>query len=519
MIRVLTIVYSVLIQLQRSGSSKHYAKLYTRQKHRNLHRSCPPLTNSLWDTQLNDDTIQEEITKNPYAFYHIGQRSNELLQRMQHRESTYYQNLADNIAMFKCDVTTESQRCVGNNSGSALIDNNGSCKVAAADTACNLGMCEREGNCYWDSIYSSAVNRTTRYPPNKYSEAKDALFSVNSTSYLRSLLTIGAIGIIISLVLLLLWIIYFVGRCCCCCLWTSFSLCYVCSPIPKQDGYLIFWHWILPALLCVVFSVTIFLATFYSYMGACAIIISFSKSVAYVSRLLEGLITLFDRYHNGLLVIKDSTESVAVDAISIYNSSYGINTTMSKIMSFDSLYPKAISIVLSTNLGALVQTIQQMIIGAKQIFYDGESTTQLAISSTIEELDAFKRLLSAFLQVIQKVEAIETRLRLYIKLGLMTVPLVASVLCSAGVLGLIFSSCKKRCQGCPSFLGFSAALTALWGSVALITGSVFLIGNILWLDSCRVSDIITADFRPFLGERNAILANQVMNDTDLSVTL
>jgi hypothetical protein len=257
-------------------------------------------------------------------------------------------------------------------------------------------------------------------------------------------------------------------------------------------------------------------------MGACAMTISFTKSIAYITRLLEGLISTIDRCRTRLIVIQNTTDAAALDAISIYNNSYGFHWTMSQIFTFDSIYSPASSMtsaVFSNNLEPLVQTIETMVNTVKQVLYDGKSVTHSTISSVIKELDAYKGLLTTMLLTVNKVETTESSLIIYIKLGLMAIPLVAIVICAAGVFGLAFSSCKKRCKGCPSFLGFSGVLAAILGSVALVVASVFLTVNILWLDSCHVSDIITSDFRPFLGQRKAILANQVMNGTDISIAL
>jgi hypothetical protein len=191
-----------------------------------------------------DDTIIAE--DHEYAQFSQRDRAIAVVKRIRRKSLPFYDEVIDNIIMSLCDVEKESERCVPEQSSFAAKNWEDSC-IIAEGYLCPQGMCERTSNCYWNSV-KSGENRTKRFPEEKYETALEELYGLKN-SYIRDVAQTGIIGIAISAILLLTWCIYFIGRYCCCCLWTSSSICYLCSPIPREEGYKICRHWLFPILI------------------------------------------------------------------------------------------------------------------------------------------------------------------------------------------------------------------------------------------------------------------------------
>ena len=193
---------------------------------------------------FGQDDDNDLVEDHEYTQFSQSDRAISFVSKMRKKPSSFYSEVVDNIIMTLCDVETESERCVPEESSLAAKNWDESC-VVAKDFKCPQGMCERTSNCYWKAV-SNGKNRTKRFSEEKFEMASDYLYGT-SNSYARDVAQTGIIGIIISSVLLLLWLLYFIGRFCCCCLWTK--LCYMCSPIPREEGYKICRQWLFPILM------------------------------------------------------------------------------------------------------------------------------------------------------------------------------------------------------------------------------------------------------------------------------
>ena len=202
---------------------------------------------------LSDDALVDDdydniniVDDHEYAQFSQRDRAISVVKGMRKKSSSFYNEVIDNIIITLCDIETESERCVPEQSSFAAKNWEDKC-IIADGFICPQGMCERTSNCYWNTLVSGEI-RTKRFPEEKYETASKELYGFEK-SYLRDVSQMGIIGIGISVILLLIWFIYFIGRYCCCCLWTSSSICYLCSPIPREEGYSICRHWLLPILI------------------------------------------------------------------------------------------------------------------------------------------------------------------------------------------------------------------------------------------------------------------------------
>mmetsp|Transcript_64488 Transcript_64488/g.76373 ORF Transcript_64488/g.76373 Transcript_64488/m.76373 type:complete len:140 (-) Transcript_64488:173-592(-) len=93
---------------------------------------------------------------------------------------------------------------------------------------------------------------------------------------------------------------------------------------------------------------------------------------------------------------------------------------------------------------------------------------------------------------------------------------VSLLLPCLGLVAIIVSKCSKY-KPLLNVLNITGLICALLGTISLIVASVVLCVSILWYDTCQMTDIVTQDFEPFLGDKIATGANACFNDTNLAV--
>lgn len=99
----------------------------------------------------------------------------------------------------------------------------------------------------------------------------------------------------------------------------------------------------------------------------------------------------------------------------------------------------------------------------------------------------------------------------------MTMFLVSFFFASTGLLGILASKKSNRIGiFCSHLIKITGFFSALLGSIALIAASALLCTSFLLHDACQISDIITRDFEPFVGDRVSPGANACFNDTNLA---
>ena len=216
--------------------------------------------------EFNDIGNSDESYEGRYDGYSKGAFGRSLVERIRTKPESYYQNIVDNVIMLVCDVETASERCVEKDSPFAAKDWSGENCIKAADYECSSGTCERASNCYWNSVYEGQ-NRTTRFEADAYTNAATALYGTND-SYAREIAQFGIIGAVVSFLVLLFWFLFLIGRYLCCCLWIPCSgFCFLCSPIPKKDGYNTLRDVIIPVFLYMVSLAGITVAGSMAFVG------------------------------------------------------------------------------------------------------------------------------------------------------------------------------------------------------------------------------------------------------------
>ena len=217
--------------------------------------------------EFNDIWNKEERVEGRFDAYSKGGTGRNLVEKMRKKPESYYQDVVDNVIMMLCDVEIAGERCVDVDSPFAAKDWTGANCIRAADYECPSGLCERSSNCYWNSV-AEGKNRTTRFPIDAYKNSETELIGKSIKSYAGNVAQFGVIGTIISMLLLVFWVVFFIGRYLCCCLWIPCSsICFLCSPIPRADGYKTCKEVFIPILVYFISLVVIAAASGMAFVG------------------------------------------------------------------------------------------------------------------------------------------------------------------------------------------------------------------------------------------------------------
>lgn len=448
------------------------------------------------------------------------------------KTDTFYQNIVDNSVMFLCDVEIARVRCVDKDSPLAAKNANGDC-IFAVDSPCDvsLSLCERTSNCYWDSVIEDE-NRTTRFPPEDYSRAEEVLFGATSESYVGEIARNALVGVILSIVLLIGWFIFFVIRYMCCCLWESCGTtwCCLCSPIPKQN-YKTCSDKIVPVLIYILSLAAIVAAGAVAWLGNEEVSVGLSNAFIHADGLVNDLQAFLGRTRIPLIninaivdyaaadaeLIFDGTEYVTEDASQIAKSFLGFYSLHSEELdNSDTLIAGFESVVnqFDEKVTPITTNVQSMLDTLELDLYDQADTIEQGIGSAVGQIDSFTNMSVDWQNELYNYEDEEYTFRPIRRVVTMSIFLLSLI---SGIMGLLAIMMSKRRICCLNILKIAGFLSALLGSLAIILASVLLSMTFLLFDSCKVLDIVTQDFEPYIGDRIAPGLNAAFNDTNLAV--
>jgi len=468
------------------------------------------------------------LDKNRYSKGNTGRN---MIQKLRGSKSaSFYQKLVDNIIMSLCDVENEEERCVPIYSSLAAKDWNNTC-IVAADNICPKGFCERIPSCYWGKLVERQ-NRSTRYPVENYAKARKYLISYkDNDSYIRETAKLCIIGTVIAAVLLILWLFYFVARYCCCCLWTSFSACYLCSPIPNKEGYDGCTQWVVPSFIYVLTFTGIIASGILAFVGNEDINVATTNSFENVSILLGDIAIFLNGVKGHLTSVQDIIIDAAVDAKVILNGTDYIKTTAVSISSafaaFSSLHSQGLNMsnslpgfdsalsAFNNEFSPVVDDIQGMIDTLEDDLYKNNENIQSSLNSATDQIQNLENQTELWQDKVHHYESKEYNFRTIRKLSVLGVFLVSFTIALVGSIGILCSR-KGQCCRLHGLLDFTGIFSAILGSIALILASLAFFVAFLWNDACVISSIAINDLEPFFGERIASSANALLNDASLS---
>ena len=491
--------------------------------------NCP---DSPFETNQLEDDDDIEYDSHRFSIYSTGDLGRNFVRIIRGKTKAFYQSVLNDAIMALCDLNSTQVRCVESDSPFAAKDWENKC-IIASDLTCPTGMCERTSNCYWKTVYPGE-ERQTRFPVEEYKSAKLRLTGWRNYSYLRGILTFGGIGIFVAVVLLLLWFLFFIGRYFCCCLWTSCSICFLCSPIPKKKGYRIFFDLLVPIFCYLVCVLGISIASAMAFIGNEDISIASTKTFLHSSGLVEDFSDFLLVARGPLVNINEIVQDAALDAKNIFDGTGYVRTTSSIILdtfvdfgilhgngleqsnarsSFDDAF-----IQFDEQISPIVDEVENMLDTLEVDLYNNVDVIQTSIVSAIAQSDSIYNVTKEYKEKIYEIESQELttrRIRQTVVLALFIVSLGVAI---TGFLGILLSkiSGKSMFLGLLNLTGF---LSALLGCISLVLAAVFLSMNIAWYDICEMSSIVTSDFEPYLGDKVAPGANACFNDTNLAVAL
>ena len=499
-------------QFQKTSSSKH----------RNLELNCLP------DEQ--DIIIREnedfKSTRHRLDRYSQGDISISFVKGIRRKPKSYYQDVVNNVIMTLCDVESEKERCVPSNSSLAAKDWDDKC-IQAADTPCSVDYCERTSNCYWNPVIAGQ-NRTTRFSDTSYEKAENDLIDIQNASYARDLSTMSVSLLVVAAALLFLWVLYFIGRYCCCCLWTSCTAFYMCSPIPKEDGYNVFLQWIIPSVLYLMGMIGIVVCGIMSFIGNEDVSVATTDTFAYLSLLMGDLGTFLKRSKLPLKTVSSIVVDAATDAFEIFNNTAYVRTSANEIASsFDDFMPLHMSglqqsgneegfessqLAFRSNIDPVVEDIQNMLDTLENDIYNNVDSIQTSLDTAVSQIDSFENRTYLWQDDVHDYEGVELEFRSYRLMGVLIIFVTSMAIIFAGFIGILVSR-NYKCRKLHSLLDIAGFLSAFLGSIAFIITSVSMLISFVWYDACEISQIVTADFEPILGETLAKGANAIFSNT------
>lgn len=446
------------------------------------------------------------------------------------KKRRFYQKIVNNVVMFLCDVESASERCVENDSPLAAKDWKGDC-IVAADSLCPSGLCERTSNCYWNTV-KDMKNRTTRFPAADYANAQEALYGVTRDSYAGNIALNGAIGVLVSVVLLILWLIFFVIRYTCCCLWGSCGwLCFLCSPIPK-NRYKTCSDKIVPILMYMIALVGVTAASCIAFLGNEEVSIGLSNAFLHADGLVDDLRSFLQRSRIPLTNINDIIDDAALDAKLIFDGTeYVTEDALRIVSSFRGFYSLHSSGLNESNalpgfdsaltgfeqkVNPITVKVQSMLDTLELDLYDQADTIKGGITGAISQLDSFTNQSSDWQDTLYQNEGEEYGFRPTRRAIVMSIFFVSFLFGVFGLVAILLSK-SRSCSTFFHLLKITGFFSALLGSLALILASVLLSASFVLFDSCKILDIVTEDFEPFVGDSVAPGANACFNDTNLAV--
>jgi hypothetical protein len=470
------------------------------------------------------------IIDNRFAALSHGDLSKDLLWIMRGKKtSSYYENLINNVIVFTCQ-DSQYERCVPEDSDDAAKDENGAC-IIASDSSCEPGTCERKANCHWNDVQAGG-NRTLRNPSITKLMAEKNLFDYrNGKSYIRQLLTPSIIGISVAIVLLLIWILYFIARYCCCCLWTTCSMCRLCSPIPREEGYRVCLHWVVPILCYVVGFLGIVLSGAIALVGNQDIDFALSESFEYVHQLLENFGIFLAQVMRPLNVIYNVIEEAAIEAFAIFRNTGFVKTSAEAIgdafqyLGTDRDFAPGVAIIIQaintasasfrSNIDPIVEDVESMLKTLEDGLYDNVDMIKSSLDSIIGGVTTFEDFQVAWSSNLTDFQELEREVRPYRLGGILSMFLIGGTVALVGLIGII-SSRNRKLTKLHSMMNIAGVVSAFVATITFILASITLIVSFAWMDACEIEQIILTDLEPFLGKTAAQGASAIFNGENLT---
>ncbi|KAL3781578.1 hypothetical protein HJC23_007098 [Cyclotella cryptica] len=510
---------------------KHYAVLFVillcricKSDSRELQLNCPK-------DEFNDGGTVQEKFEGRFDAYSIGSTWREVVRKLRPNPESYYHNVINQVIMFVCDVESASERCVEADSPFAAKDWAGYC-INATDYKCPKGMCERSSNCYWNTVVEGK-NRTMRFPVEAYNKAEAALMERTPNSYAGEIALFGLIGAAVSMILLLIWLVFFVGRFFCCCLWSK-GFCYLCSPVPKQKGYRTFQDIILPVIFYIIALVAIAAATSMAFLGNEDINVATSNAFIHADGLVIDLTRFLGRSRIPLENVQDIVAVAALDAKSIFDGTDFVKRDalhiVDSFLGFYSLHSEGLNASntlagfysatsgFEEKVTPITDNVQSLLDTLEIDLYDKADLIKVGLITAMGQLDSLSQQSLHWQGEIYNYEGTELGFRDMRRLAVMATFLLSASFAILGFFGVILSK-TKLCSVCFYMVTITAFFCAIIGTFALTVASIGLSVNFLLHDACEISDIITKDFEPFVGDLVAPAANAAFNDTNLAQAL
>ena len=224
----------------------------------------------------------------------------------------------------------------------------------------------------------------------------------------------------------------------------------------------------------------------------------------------------------------------ADDAKDVFSNTEYVKITANNIIStfsdFGNLHLQGLKLSNSNNqfdtainkfeqkVSPIVDEIQSMLDILENEIYNNVGIIQNSLGTAIGQIDSFNKKTVMWKEEVHNIQDQEYEYRKVRKIGILVLFIVSSTFAFLGVFGIVTSK-TNRCGKFSSYLNISGLFVSLLGSIVFIFASFTLCISIVWYDTCQISNVVTSDFEPILGENIARGANAIFNDRNLAVAL
>ena len=204
--------------------------------------------------------------------------------------------------------------------------------------------------------------------------------------------------------------------------------------------------------------------------------------------------------------IFDGTEYVKNDALQIINSFVGFHTLhadgLNASNSLDGF--NAATAGFDEKVTPIVDNVQYVLDTLKLDLYDKSDMIENGIINAISQLDSFTGQSLEWQSEIYQYEGDELGTRTLRRSAVLVIFLVSFAVAFLGLFGILLSK-NDKCSKLFHVLKITGFVSALLGSIALVAASTLLCVSFFLHDACQMSDIVTRDFEPFVGDKVSAL--------------
>ncbi len=269
-----------------------------------------------------------------------------------------------------------------------------------------------------------------------------------------------------------------------------------------------------------------------AFIGNGDVSVAISNAFIHSNGLMEDLGAFFNRSKVPLQNINSIVEDAALDAATIFNGTTYVKVdALAIVSSFQGYFElhseglnesnameqfSSASIEFDDKITPITNDVQAMLDTLELDLYENTDTIKGGINGVLDQLETFSRSTVEWQEILQNYEEQELDTRGVRLAAVMTIFLVSLFFIVIGLLGAIVSRNRtRRCSFFFRLMNVTGFFSAWLGSLSLVVASIMMCLSFVLYDTCQVSEVVTQDFEPFVGDVISPGLNACFNDTNL----